>query len=268
MNRRIFWGTLTALITVLPLAAQETGTSGQYSQEAQPRLFVPEARSGFKDGLRQPLNDAFYARFEYPSRIKTGHRKGYKILHYDYGQEKTEGYVWVIYSVYRFGQVTRCEVVRGLCPEIDKAVRLAVRQASRDIDPGNRYNDAEYLQRFYISADGSRQSRVQPGEAIYIRSEEPAQPQGGREGLAAYVAGHMEYPQRSLENGVSGTVEAEFIVDEEGLVEAGCVYSGTSADLDRSALRLVAGIPPMTPARQDGKPVKSWWTWPVVYRIR
>ncbi len=244
-------------------------------------LYVPENSAQertleFKQDLRAQVTESFYSHFEYPVfddsewGVKT--RKTRKALNsminYEYGATSREGRVTVVFSVYRGGAITRPAVVKGLCPEIDKAVRQAMKQVGREVRLHPRYNDAEYLLTFYISPDVSKQTKVKSDERIYLKPEYPAIPQGGDEGLREYVRNHFLYPQRAMEEGRTGTVETHFIVDEEGYVEAGCVYCGGSADLDRAALRLVAGIPPMEPATENGQSVKSYWTWPVVYNIR
>lgn len=241
-----------------------------------PETLAQERTVEFKQELRTQVTESFYSHFEYPvfddSEFGIQTRKTRKVLNsvvnYEYGATSREGRVTVVFSVYRGGTITRPAVVKGLCPEIDKAVRQAMKQVGRDVHLHPRYNDAEYLMTFYISPDVSKQTKVKSDEKIYIKPEYPAIPQGGDEGLMEYVRHHIRYPQRAMEESRTGTVETIFIVDEEGYVEAGCVYCGGSADFDRAALRLVAGIPPMEPATENGQAVKSYWTWPVVFNIR
>lgn len=233
--------------------------------------FEPEYRMGFKASLRQAVNRSFYEYFEYPEireDLVVKKRSRRQIVQYDYGEEAREGRVTVLFSVYRNGRITRIQVVKGLCPEIDREVRRAMKSVAYDLRLDGRFNDAEYIQSFYVSPDGRKRTEVQSEEKVYIKAEEPAVPQGGREGLSQFVRDHLEYPQRALENNQSGVVETNFLVDEEGYVAAGFVYCSGNSDLDREALRLVAQMPQMTPARQNGQAVKSWWTWPVVFSVR
>ena len=231
----------------------------------------------FKVPLRMAVEDAFYEAFRYPTEVLDKSPEGVKrkksrdawrnVIEYDYGEEFTEGRVTVLYSVYRFGRISRPVVVKGLCPEIDKAVKKAMKQVCQRVTVDTRYNDAEYIQTFWISPDGSVKTRVQADETVLMRPEEPSMPQGGKEGLVDFVAKNQRYPDRAREAGMQGTVETQFIIDEEGYVLAGCVYSSESADLDCAALKVVASIPQMTPACHHGVPVKSYWTWPIVYRL-
>jgi len=248
------------------------------AQEQIPPQRVPQENYiSFKTDLRRDVTEAFYAAFQYPASVldtsavarkQKKNRDGWRnVWNYEYGKESFEGRVTVLYSVYRFGKLSRPVVVKGLSPEIDKAVLKAMKQVCSKVTADKKYNDTEYIQTFYITPDGSRKTVIDADETVLLNPEEPSIPEGGRDGLTDFVAKNQRYPERAAESGAQGTIETNFVIDEEGYVLAGCVYSTDCADLDCAALKLVAKIPQMTPAIHKGTQVKSFWTWPIVYKL-
>jgi protein TonB len=73
------------------------------------------------------------------------------------------------------------------------------------------------------------------------------------------------YPRKAFEDGVEGTVEIEFVIDETGKVGRTRVVKSI-AGLDEAALTCVRQWR-FIPARKAGKPVASVALAPVGFRI-
>ncbi len=83
-----------------------------------------------------------------------------------------------------------------------------------------------------------------------------------------YIVGNLIYPEIAAENGVSGRVTLQFVIDEKGnLIEAEILY-GVDAALDAEALRVVRSSPKWTPGKQRNKPVKVSYTFPIYFRLQ
>jgi TonB family protein len=105
-------------------------------------------------------------------------------------------------------------------------------------------------------------------EGIYSRAEiKPTFP-GGEAALAKYIQDNINYPQAAIDEGVEGTVEVMFAVDENGKVYTP-VIKGKKAGygLDQEATRVVSRMPTWNPGQIKGKNVKSYYTLPITFQI-
>jgi protein TonB len=83
-----------------------------------------------------------------------------------------------------------------------------------------------------------------------------------------YIAENMKYPQIAAENGISGRVIVQFVVNSKGMVTDAIVAASVDPALDKEALRVVMSSPPWTPGKQRGKPVKVFYTFPINFILQ
>ncbi len=79
-------------------------------------------------------------------------------------------------------------------------------------------------------------------------SHRPAAFPGGRAAVARYLRQNMEYPDKALEEGVSGDVVVVFELSDSGEVLQAKVRDGVRDDINQEALRLVKEMPKWEPA--------------------
>lgn len=91
---------------------------------------------------------------------------------------------------------------------------------------------------------------------------------GGEAALQKFIHDHLKYPTVSLEEGVQGTVMLRFVVNENGSVGEVQILKSLDTYCDREAKRVVQSLPRFTPGRQQGKPVKVWFQFPIRFEIQ
>ncbi|MBO4730570.1 MAG: energy transducer TonB [Bacteroidaceae bacterium] len=91
---------------------------------------------------------------------------------------------------------------------------------------------------------------------------------GGEAALQKFIHDHLKYPAVSLEEGVQGTVMLRFVVNENGSVGEVQILKSLDTYCDREAKRVVQSLPRFTPGRQQGKPVKVWFQFPIRFEIQ
>ena len=103
---------------------------------------------------------------------------------------------------------------------------------------------------------------------IYDMTEvRPAYP-GGQTALSNYVNDRIEYPQMAIDDNKEGTVNVQFVVDENGKVSDAKVVGGKLGDgLDEEAERIISQMPKWTPGKVKGKAVKTRVTLPITYKL-
>ena len=103
---------------------------------------------------------------------------------------------------------------------------------------------------------------------IYDATEvRPVYP-GGQAALSDYIANHIDYPQMAIDDNKQGTVNVQFVVDENGKVQSAKVVGSKLGDgLDEEAERVISSMPKWNAGTVKGKPVKTRVTVPITYQI-
>ena len=82
-----------------------------------------------------------------------------------------------------------------------------------------------------------------------------------------YLSKHLNYPDQAREAGVQGKVIIKFVVNEDGSISDVTLIRGIGAGCDEEAKRVVATLPPWKPGKQNGNPVKVYYTLPIVFKL-
>ncbi|HEV8508040.1 MAG TPA: energy transducer TonB [Chitinophagaceae bacterium] len=115
----------------------------------------------------------------------------------------------------------------------------------------------------------SKTSAMKPDkDGIYEMTDvRPAYP-GGQTALEDYINSHIEYQQPAIDNNTEGTVDVQFVVDENGSVSNAKVIGNQLGNgLDEEAVRVISGMPKWTPGKVKGKDVKTRMVLPITYKI-
>ncbi len=132
-------------------------------------------------------------------------------------------------------------------------------------------------------------------DQVYDQVEVMPEYPGGMQEVRMYIAQHLEYPEIAAEQEVSGKIFVQFTVYEDGSVQDLIIMSTriqtevnneivfveylTDAEkdasvqkegilaLEKEAIRVVSSIPDFIPGKQDGKPVKVRFTFPINFSL-
>ena len=105
-------------------------------------------------------------------------------------------------------------------------------------------------------------------EKIYDVVEMPPSFPGGQAALLAWIASHVNYPQKAMESRIEGRVIVGFVIECDGSVSQAKVLHGVDSLLNKEAIRVVMGMPKWTPGRQNGKNVRVKYNVPVNFRLQ
>ncbi len=95
----------------------------------------------------------------------------------------------------------------------------------------------------------------------------PAFP-GGQKALENFFEKNIEYPAAATDDGIEGTVDINFAVDEKGKVYAPKITSDNIGyGIEKEALRAFAKMPTWTPGKIKGKNVKTRYTLPIRFQL-
>ena len=111
------------------------------------------------------------------------------------------------------------------------------------------------------------EKKAEPEQIFKSVEQMPTFP-GGEAALMKYLSSHIQYPAMAQENNVQGRVVLQFVVEKDGRVGEVKVVRSVDKDLDREAVRVCKTLPKFTPGRQNGQPVRVWYTLPVSFKLQ
>lgn len=103
---------------------------------------------------------------------------------------------------------------------------------------------------------------------IYDAPQVMASYPGGENALYAWLGKNIKYPPRCQDQSVQGRVMLKFVVEKDGSIGAVQVLRSPDDDLSKEAVRVTKAMPKWNPAKQGGKPVRAYFTLPVMFRIQ
>lgn len=110
------------------------------------------------------------------------------------------------------------------------------------------------------------EEEVEEEEVFYIVENMPEFP-GGDVALRTYIVQNVKYPEIAKENGLSGKVFVQFVINQKGEVQDVKIARGVDPALDKEAIRVVQNLPKWKPGSQRGKPVKVSYTVPINFQL-
>lgn len=117
------------------------------------------------------------------------------------------------------------------------------------------------------SAGGSQAPPEEDTKVYTVVEQNPVFP-GGDAALLKYVNSHIKYPEIARDQEIQGVVTLRFVVLEDGRVGEVQVVKSLESHCDAEAIRVIKSLPRFTPGKQQGKPVRVWFTLPVRYVIQ
>jgi len=86
--------------------------------------------------------------------------------------------------------------------------------------------------------------------------------------MEAYINSHLSYPEVARESKIEGKVLIRFVVNEDGSVSDVTVVRGIGGGCDQEAQRMVSGMPRWKSGKQNGIPVKVFFTLPIQFVLQ
>ena len=78
-----------------------------------------------------------------------------------------------------------------------------------------------------------------------------------------FIAHNLEYPETAAENGITGRVVVEVVINTDGSVGDVTIIDGAHQDLEHEAIRVVKSSPKWTPATMSWHKVPSTLEFPI-----
>lgn len=94
----------------------------------------------------------------------------------------------------------------------------------------------------------------------------PAEFPGGINKARLFIANNVQYPDEAVEEGVNGTVRVKFTIELDGSISNIQIVQKLGYGCDEEVIRVLKRMPKWTPAKLNGKFVRSYFIMPVSFR--
>jgi len=105
-------------------------------------------------------------------------------------------------------------------------------------------------------------------EVFFIVEDMPTFQGEGLEAFRNYIQASIKYPPIAMENGISGTVYVNFVVNKVGEITGINIVRGVDPSLDNEVSRALKAAPKWSPGKQRGKPVNVSMAIPVKFILQ
>ena len=118
-----------------------------------------------------------------------------------------------------------------------------------------------------LTSNAQDDKKVNEQDHVFVDYEENAQFPGGEQECYKFLAANVKYPAECIEKGIQGRVIVSFIIETDGTIDEIKTMRSPDPLLTKEAERVVALMPKWKPFMQNGKPVRSRFTLPVMFRL-
>lgn len=137
-------------------------------------------------------------------------------------------------------------------------------------DPFSNHKDIQELSKMKIPkptvGNTEKSSSYCNEEEIFVAVEQQAEFPGGHAALMKWINTNLRYPEAAQQTNVQGRVVAKFVIEKDGSISNPTIVKSLDEDLDHEALRIVRKMPKWQPGKNNGQPVRSYFSLPVIFR--
>ena len=213
--------------------------------------------------------------------------------------EGKSGRVFVSFVVEKDGSISNVKVMKGICESIDKeAVRvvssmprwyagmhkgepvrvsytLPIKFQARDLT-GDGETDAAMVRMedkdghsYHIDKSvETDKTKMKPDKnGVYSIVDEMPKFPDGEQAMMKYLADNIKYPKKAKDNNIEGRVFVNFVVEKDGSISEVKVLRGIGGGCDEEAVRVINSMPKWKPGKQEGKPVRVYYTIPIFFKL-
>ncbi len=105
-----------------------------------------------------------------------------------------------------------------------------------------------------------------PEDHVYEYIEQTPQFPGGEQAMWTFIKENVHYPASVTE--IQGRVTCRFIIGKDGTISNIGVVRGLHTLLDKEAVRVIESMPKWIPGELNGKPVRVYYTIPIVFKLQ
>jgi len=108
---------------------------------------------------------------------------------------------------------------------------------------------------------------IEDKNKVYTIVQQMPEFPGGNDSLLMHIAKNIKYPGNESIQNVQGKVVCRFVINIDGSVSDIEVLRSLDPILDKVAINTIKTLPKFIPAKQNGKPVRSYYVIPIAFKL-
>ena len=108
---------------------------------------------------------------------------------------------------------------------------------------------------------------IEDKNKVYTIVQQMPEFPGGNDSLLMHIAKNIKYPGNESIQNVQGKVVCRFVINIDGSVSDIEVLRSLDPILDAVAINTIKTLPKFIPAKQNGKPVRSYYVIPIAFKL-
>lgn len=153
-------------------------------------------------------------------------------------------------------------------PETPEIIEVVEEKVETRMEIKSEDDQSQRQTEVYIPPPPPKPKQEEVTEEIFVVVEEQPEFPGGNAAMMKFLSDNIRYPVIAQENGISGRVICNFVVERDGSITDVQVVRGVDPSLDREAIRVIQQMPRWKPGKQRGSAVRVRFTLPVVFRLQ
>lgn len=127
--------------------------------------------------------------------------------------------------------------------------------------------DVEDISRDYVNREAVVEKPKHDAPVNMAMVEQKAQFPGGDAAMYKWIAENINYPAQAAEEGISGKVVVQMVIEKDGSISNVKVVRGKHPELDAEAVRVVKAMPRWSPGRNNGHAVRVTYMLPITFSV-
>ena len=154
-------------------------------------------------------------------------------------------------------------------PEVVTPTELNVVADNEQVDDVdiNAEDDANTAQQEYVAPVVETKDEEVVEEEIFISVEKMPEFPGGETELYKYLSKNLKYPDMAIQQGITGKVYVQFVVEKDGSIANPKVLRDIGGGCGEEAIRVVRAMPKWNPGVQRTKKGRVQYTLPVNFQL-
>lgn len=186
-----------------------------------------------------------------------------KIADLEWAGEFRDPTGWYVFKVETGGLTPLCDKRNWIFKELTKTSgEYTLTLVPNSESPCQAIDEKLYFTKPKIKDKGE----AEEGE-IHDFVEKEAQFMGGAAAMYDWINDNVQYPQKALEDSISGKVFVEFVVEKSGELTNVKILRSPNELLSEEAIRLIEAMPKWEAGQQAGRDVRMRYRLPIVFRL-
>ncbi|MFB0945018.1 MAG: energy transducer TonB [Spirosomataceae bacterium] len=125
-----------------------------------------------------------------------------------------------------------------------------------------------FFSTFYVTVLAQSIDSTKQEMSIYHFTDGAPKFPDGTSAMYKWIVKNLKYPEEAFNKRIQGKVYVKFVIEADGSVSKPNVLKRVYEELYEEACRIICSFPKWQPATLSGKPVRTYFTMPITFKLK